>query len=154
MFSASEYFIGWLFYIAASIGLLIVWWRITALIIFTIPRDVLRLLAAALLLIPFPVSDATGMLAPAFIMSLLEAMFVREAGFTRAGVPVILFSLLTLIVYAGLNFGLKRVLQKRQAKKAQNEKELSAHEELLEEHDKASQADGPTHQQGDGFAKG
>ena len=133
MFSASEYFFGWLSYLIASVGLLVVWWRITSFIKFEIPRDIVRLVAAALLLIPFPVSDDSGMMAPAFMMSLLEAMFVREEGFSRAGVPVLIFTAIAIVVYLGLNVGVKKYLEKKKAQQVKETKEMSARDELLEE---------------------
>lgn len=104
MITAEQYFYGWVIYLVASLGLLFVWWYMTHRIPFKLLRNSLRLVAAAALLIPYPVEFGSSYLAPALVMSLLELLFVADGDFFRAGQPLITGIVAWLVLYFLLEF--------------------------------------------------
>jgi|GEM_PF-756046 len=105
MFTVEQYVIGWSVYLLAVIGLLAVFWRMTRIIRWFYPRQVLRLIAAAFLLTPYSINEASEYLAPAWLMAGLEMVFSGLDGFERAGRPTITAALIALIVYLVMAVG-------------------------------------------------
>ena len=100
MFSFEEYLLGWFFYLAAAIGLLSVFWRITqARPSHFHVRQLLRLSMAVLLLTPYFVDENTHYLAPAWAVSGLDVLFSEADGFWRSGGPLLLIWCTATVLY-------------------------------------------------------
>ena len=100
MFSTEEYVLGWLFYLSAAIGLLVVCWRITRGIAH-LPhiRQLLRLSIAVLLLTPYTVAENSSYLAPAWATIGLEILFSEVNSFWRAGGPLLVIWCIITALY-------------------------------------------------------
>lgn len=129
--SSEDYLISWVTYLVGAVGLMAVWWFITRKIRQKLIRDVLRLTAATLLLVPFPVINQEQFWAPAFGMSLLEAIFGQSEGFSRAGIPVIIIWFFVMGFYLLTDLLWQRYRRKRQAAKAEHEELMRDHDEMV-----------------------
>ena len=100
MFSFEEYLLGWFFYLAAVIGLLTVFWRITRVrpSHFHV-RQLLRLSMAVLLLTPYFVDKNTHYLAPAWAVAGLDILFSEIDSFWRSGGPLLLIWCTATVLY-------------------------------------------------------
>lgn len=100
MLDYTEYTIVWCLYLLAMVGLLVVWWRITRPIPWTTPKQLLRVLLAAPLLIPAPVAVGTSDWAPAIFVLLFDMTLVDESAPLRA-LPFLIYALiLGLLLFA------------------------------------------------------
>jgi len=126
MITGEQYFYGWLIYIVAIIGLLGVWWYMTRKIPWRIVRNVIRLIPAVLLLMPFPIVGNDDFLAPAFFSSMLELMFVGGGEFSRAGRPVLIILGMILILYLILDIVWQKFWVKRRRQSLTDESHYDA----------------------------
>ncbi|MEX1031953.1 MAG: hypothetical protein WDZ30_01205 [Cellvibrionaceae bacterium] len=117
MLSTQEYLFGWGMYVLSSVGLMVVWWRITYKLRPLVLRNVLRLSAAVALLVPYPVPGQETFLAPAWVMSFIEGLFYEEYGFSHAGMPLLLAIVLVNILYLVVDIVWQPFWRKRQAAK-------------------------------------
>jgi hypothetical protein len=99
MMSTQEYLLSWGMYLLGSLGLMVVWWRITAPVRIQMIRNMLRVSALVVLLMPYPVVGQEEFLAPALMMTFLEGLFYEEHGFGHAGMPLLLGLVLANILY-------------------------------------------------------
>ena len=88
-----EYIMTWAVYLVAAVGLMAVWWRLTRFIPWQTPKQVLRVVLAALILMPAPVIYGSADWAPALFVLLLEVTVAKEADTMRA-VPFLLYGLI------------------------------------------------------------
>lgn len=86
-------------YLLSSLGLIIVWWRMTSWLRPAALRNVLRISAAVALVMPYPVPDQESFLAPALMMTFLEGLFFEDYGFGHAGIPLVLAVVIANILY-------------------------------------------------------
>ncbi len=101
MFTQEEYIWAWLFYLLGCALSLAVFWVMTRKIKWVEVRAVLRICATVVVLVPW-YSDTEGTyLSPAWIVSLLEGIFEGPDAFWRAGTPLIVALILTLILSSG-----------------------------------------------------
>ena len=89
-----EYLITWGVYLLATIGLMVVWWRITRPIPWQAPRQTLRMLVAATILMPAPVVYGSLEWAPALFVLLLDLTLLEDADSTVRAVPFLLYGLI------------------------------------------------------------
>ncbi len=136
MFTAEEYLTGWLIYLSGAICALVVWWFMTKKIPYKTPRNILRLCVTVVLIMPYPVAYQDPHLAPAFFTSMLEGVFIKDQGFARAGVPVLLAMAISIALYLLIDFAWQLFWQKRQIKNKQEQSQLQEHDELLKESSK------------------
>jgi len=87
MYTQEEYLYGWLLYLAGVALLMGCGWLLTARLRWKPLRQVLRLLAAVLLLVPWYANPDMAYLAPAWIIAGFEGVF--EDNFWRAGGPLL-----------------------------------------------------------------
>ncbi len=113
MFSSFEYLMGWAFYLGASLGLIVVWWFMTRWISIQVIRNTLRVVVAAALLMPYPVDSESAFLAPAIIMTFIEGLFIRDEGFSRAGIPLVIAICSAGILYVLLSLIWSKYREKR-----------------------------------------
>lgn len=107
MFTFEEYLIGWLIYMALIIGVLAVFWWLTKSIPWVYAKNVLRLIASAILLVPVRVPDTEAFWAPAWIVGALELIFggleafipVAQVLLIAIGVTLLIYCLLVLILW-------------------------------------------------------
>jgi hypothetical protein len=113
MFSPQEYIIGWCLYIIAVVGLLVVFWHITRHIPWFYFKQSLRLIVAALLLLPASVEDAAAYWAPAWIKGFLQLVFGggMEA-FIPIGINLLIAALGALLTYLLLTLAIHFYLKK------------------------------------------
>ena len=112
MFSIEEYLLGWFFYLAAVMGLLTVFWRITqAKPTYFHLRQLLRLSIAVLLLTPYFVDTNTHYLAPAWAVAGLDVLFSDIGSFWRSGGPLLLIWCTAIALYI-LAIGAYHLLKK------------------------------------------
>ena len=93
MLDFAEYTITWAIYLLAALGLLAVWWRMTRVIPWVTVKQVLRVLVAAVILMPAPVVYGSTEWAPALFVLLLDITVVKETDAMRA-VPFLLYGLI------------------------------------------------------------
>ena len=88
-----EYTTTWAVYLLAAVGLLVVWWRMTRIIPWQPLKQLLRVLVAAVVLMPAPVVYGSADWAPALFVLLLDVTVVKDADTMRA-VPFLLYGLI------------------------------------------------------------
>jgi hypothetical protein len=136
----------WCVYFLGALCLMRVWWVITRFIPNRPIRNILRLVQAALLLIPYTVTgvDIVSGLdsiswAPAIVMSAWEGMFMVGGTFGRAGTPLLMMTGMVILLYIVLELLWSLLLKPRWFNtrvrgQAATDQELQAErEELLEE---------------------
>lgn len=99
MLSTQEYLLSWGLYLLGSLGLMVVWWRMTAHVRIATIRNILRLSALVALLMPYPVPGQESYLAPALMMTFLEGLFYEDLGFSHAGIPLAIALGLANVLY-------------------------------------------------------
>jgi hypothetical protein len=87
MYTQEEYWYGWLLYLAGVVILMGCGWILTARIGWKPLRQLLRLLAAVALLVPWYANPDMTYLAPAWLIAGFEGVF--EKNFWRAGGPLL-----------------------------------------------------------------
>lgn len=104
MFSAEDYFFGWLAYSVGGLCLLFCLYYLLRRLRYASVRHVLLLIAAAFLFTPVTAYRDDAHLAPAFFVSLYEGVLLKGAddGFQRGLAPIIAVLVFALLVYAVL----------------------------------------------------
>lgn len=112
MFTQEEYLSAWAVYLFGATVLLIAWWFMTAKIRFNESRYMLRILLAVFLLVPWYTEPNGRHLSPAWMISILEGAFQGSEAFWRAGKPLLIVLLSSLIlssvIYIALWFKSRR----------------------------------------------
>lgn len=90
----------WCVYLLGALCLMRVWWIITRFIPNRPIRNILRLLQATLLLIPYTVIGIDDISwAPAIVMSAWEGLFMAQGTFGRAGTPLLMITGVVILLY-------------------------------------------------------
>lgn len=97
----------WLYYAAATVGLLLVIYRVVRNVKWLFVRWPLWGVAAGLLVTPFSIGAGYNDMAPAIIMFALEGLF--EGQFARAGIPLAVGAAVGLLLGFAIAFIIKRV---------------------------------------------
>ena len=84
MLESSETLMAWGAYLLAAVGIMAVWWRLTRFIPWMLPKQLLRVMLAALLLVPAPVSGVNSDWAPAIFVLLFDMTLVDQRDPLRA----------------------------------------------------------------------
>lgn len=84
MLESSETLMAWGAYLLAAVGIMAVWWRLTRFIPWMLPKQLLRVILAALLLVPAPVSGVHSDWAPAIFVLLFDMTLVDQKDPLRA----------------------------------------------------------------------
>lgn len=95
--TTKAYLWGWFAYLLGSVGVLFVLWYITRPLRGWL-RLPLRALAAALLLMPWPVSPSHDEWGPAWVVSLFDGLAQEDVSLWRAGGPLVAVLLLALLL--------------------------------------------------------
>ncbi|WP_053981994.1 hypothetical protein [Marinagarivorans algicola] len=90
MFSESEYINGWLVYGMGVIIGLWCWWYLMYKLPLKYLRPALFGAMTAMLVMPWPTSDGSAFLAPAWIIAGAEGVFEGVEAFWRAGIPMLI----------------------------------------------------------------
>jgi hypothetical protein len=98
MLDGTEYVAAWIAYLLAALGLMAVWWRITRILPWQPLKQLLRIVVAAPLLIPAPVSSGSLEWAPAVFVLLFDMTLLEEGDPLRALDYVLYALLLALLV--------------------------------------------------------
>lgn len=100
MLEQSEYATLWSVYLLAMVGILFVWWRMTSIIPWYLPKQLLRIIVAVLLIVPAPVSLGEPEWAPALFVWLFDVALThgdnpgRGLNYLLAGLAIALLVLL------------------------------------------------------------
>lgn len=132
MLTMTEYIVSWLIYLVGVLGAIVVWWMITRKIPYLLLRNILRFNAAVILLVPYPILGYEQLMAPAFIMSLLEWLF-SDVGFLRSGTVVIVAVLVVNVSYLVLALLWRLLVVRRRGTDAEVAKAMAARTELLKQ---------------------
>lgn len=97
MYSHQEYVMGWAAYAGACFVFLLAWWFLTRKVAFNELRQLLRLIPAVVLLVPWHADADSIYLAPAWVVAFTEGLFEGPEAFWRAGTPL-LFALALMLV--------------------------------------------------------
>ena len=117
MYSAENYFWGWVVYATGvSLMLLVVWYWMRNLGVAAI-RHIVLLLLAVIFLTPVSAYPDNPFLAPAFFVSLFEGLFVEDGGYQRGFAPLLAVACGVLLLY-GLVRTLRWWLQRRNKRPA------------------------------------
>ena len=118
MYTADDYFYGWLFYLIGVIIVMACGWVLTSFISHKPTRFILRLVAAVFFLVPWYASPELDFLAPAWLIAAFEAIFDGPNAFWRAGGPLLTAITLVLLSLLGIRlfmyFSAKRALAEAQ----------------------------------------
>jgi hypothetical protein len=114
MLSTQEYLLSWGLYLLGTLGLMVVWWRMTRPIGISTLRNMLRLSALVALLMPYPVPGQESFLAPALMMTFIEGLFFEEQGFAHAGVPLLIALALANALYLIIDLSWQFLRRKRE----------------------------------------
>jgi len=98
MLTDLEYLIAWTVYLAAAVGGLTVWWRMTRWISWVVVRQLARALLAALLLTPSAISTDIHQWAPAMFVYLFDMLLVKGNDTSLATGPLMWACLVALVV--------------------------------------------------------
>lgn len=98
MMEASNYWLVWLIYLLAAAAFLAVFWRFTRFKQATWLSYSLRAIVIAIILTPWYANPQGGVLAPALIVVLLDAITIGGSEAARATVPLVLAIILALLV--------------------------------------------------------
>ncbi|MCW8196652.1 hypothetical protein F6455_17810 [Proteobacteria bacterium 005FR1] len=99
MLSTHEYLLSWGMYLLGTLGLMVVWWRMTRRIPVPTVRNMLLVSALVALVMPYPVPGQESFLAPALMMTFIEGLFFEDQGFAHAGIPLLIALALANTVY-------------------------------------------------------
>ncbi len=102
--STTNYVIGWLAYIVGSAGLTLALYLAVRHSLRRELSQLLVVLAAAFLLMPFSVSSDHALLAPAWVMTIMEAIAGGDHSAWRAGTALLMALLAAAILALGLAF--------------------------------------------------
>ncbi|WP_317931559.1 hypothetical protein [Halioxenophilus sp. WMMB6] len=80
----NEYFNAWMAYLAGSVLLTAVWWRISRSWVSWLRYPSLLMVAVALVM-PYNIEGGSLMMAPAWLIMMFEGVFLRDIGFARVG---------------------------------------------------------------------
>ena len=98
MLTQEEYIWAWLFYLGGAAMFLVCWWFFTKKIPWREPRWVLRVIALVVLLLPWSSEKNSDYMSPAWLVSALEGTFDGGDAFWRAGLPLLVSLILTLLL--------------------------------------------------------
>ena len=84
-----EFVAAWAVYLLAMCGVLAVWWRITRNLRWQFLKQILRMVVAAVLLVPAPVAVDMKDLAPAVFVLLFDYTLVKDGDPLRAVIYLI-----------------------------------------------------------------
>ncbi|WP_019530202.1 hypothetical protein [Dasania marina] len=108
---AADYLLAWGCYVAATLLLLLMLWRVTAGIKLLDLRFILLILAAALLFTPVPIAAGSNYWAPAFMAALIDTVTMGIDGGVKRLWPILVVML--LLVSLSLLWRLLRTKLKR-----------------------------------------
>ena len=100
MYSAEDYFWGWIVYIFGAVCLTYVVWYILRNVRIVYIRHTLIILIAALLFTPVSAYNDDQRLAPAFFVSIYEGFVIdADSGFQRGAAPILALMVFSLFGY-------------------------------------------------------
>jgi hypothetical protein len=100
MYSAEDYFWGWVVYISGALCLLYVAWYVMKDVGFPTIRHITLILIAVFLLTPVSAYTDDPRLAPAFFVSMYEGIVNNpESGFERGAAPILALMVFSLFGY-------------------------------------------------------
>ncbi|HEX4938805.1 MAG TPA: hypothetical protein VFX11_09030 [Candidatus Kapabacteria bacterium] len=114
MLEYSENNVAWVAYCAGAVGCLLVWWRMTRILPWSPLRQLLRILVAALLLVPAPVAPGREELAPAFVVLLFDTTLVKQGDPLHAA-PYLIYGLMLGLVILVIDGFVRFMLSRRHA---------------------------------------
>lgn len=102
MFTQEEYYWAWAVYLFGVVLFMFATWMFTRPIKWRGLRYTLRALAAVLFLMPWSSESDSEFLSPAWLVSGIEGAFEGGNAFWRAGQPLIIALLITLLIFSVL----------------------------------------------------
>jgi len=73
-----NYFLAWIFYLLASLGSMLVVWRVFRFIPLQSIRKILQLLFATFILVPWYIHPDSEHMAPAYVISIFEVLIKKQ----------------------------------------------------------------------------
>ncbi|VUD69014.1 hypothetical protein TDB9533_04377 [Thalassocella blandensis] len=98
MFTQEEYYWAWGVYLGAFVVCLFAWWMLSANIKWRAVRHISRIVLAVFFIFPWFTEQGSDYLSPAWLVSGIEGAFEGKDAFWRAGKPLLLTSLVTLVL--------------------------------------------------------
>lgn len=98
MYSTTQYVWAWLWYLLSVAVICSAWWYATRCISSADLRQVLRIIAPTMLLVPWFTGQGSSYLAPAWLMAAFELIFQGPQAFWRAGAPLLITLLVVLVL--------------------------------------------------------
>lgn len=99
-----NYLMAWGFYILASFGAMLVFWRLVRFIPVQQLRNILQLLFATFLLVPWFIQPGSEYMAPAYVISAFEIIIKGQ----EPGVSIyVLVSMLLLVLAGGIGISIR-----------------------------------------------
>lgn len=99
--SQEEYYVGWAYYLVGAALLWLCFWFLTRKISLLWIKTPLRVLVTVLLFMPWYSYENQSYLSPAWTVAILELLFDGLEAFWRAGIPLIIASILAITLPIG-----------------------------------------------------
>ncbi|MBV1885132.1 MAG: hypothetical protein KUG66_02635 [Gammaproteobacteria bacterium] len=103
-----NYIIAWSVYLISASGLIATAWKISSAFKSPEARRLMVMLVGVFILMPWYVSEGQYHLAPAFLITLLDAITESPEQASRAGVPLVLSLILSVTLTVITNFIVKQ----------------------------------------------
>ncbi|MFT5083207.1 MAG: hypothetical protein ACI9Y1_001247 [Lentisphaeria bacterium] len=97
MFSSEDYLWGWLYYLLGAAMFICCWWYVTAHIRRVEIRHMARVVFVTVLLVPWYTDSQSSQMSPAWLISAIEGVFVGSDAFWRAGRPLLVAVIASLL---------------------------------------------------------
>lgn len=95
--STSSYLVAWVWYLGAVLVLVFVWWHWTRKLPSTV-RNLIRVLPAALALMPWTVEQEHARIAPAWLVAVFEGFLRDGENGWRAGIAVLIAVIISVLL--------------------------------------------------------
>lgn len=94
----NEYIIAWLFYIFGAGVFFSIFWYWTRKFLWSEARQLIRIVLAVILFVPWYTDDTEQYLSPAWLVSIAEALLDGGQAFWRAGLPLVVTLVFTVFL--------------------------------------------------------
>jgi len=95
----NEYITAWLWYVFGAAVFFAVFWYLTRKIVWTELRNLMRLVLAVILFVPWYTDDTEQYFSPAWLVSIAETLLDGSGAFWRAGTPLVITLVSAILLY-------------------------------------------------------
>jgi len=107
-----NYLLAWVFYLLASVGSMFVVWRVIRIIPFLAIRNILQLLFATFILLPWFIHPESQYMAPAYVISIFDVLIKKQE---VGQATYVLGSLLLLVFVASSGFSIMNFVRDKKS---------------------------------------